>query len=316
MTRRVTIQTPLGGALQFRQLRGEEVLSSLYSFDIDLLSEGRDIDPKALLGKTATVEIETEGGGRRYLDGLVTRFGMQGQDHRLYSYHLRLQPWLWVATRRQDFRIFQFKTVPQIVEEVLSRYGYPMQLKLTRAYRAWDYCVQYGESDFDFVSRLLEHEGAYYYFQHASGQHTLVIADDIVAGHEPLPGAAVIPFYPPEKSAVADRENIHAWTLGEEIKPGRYYNDDYDFKKPRSDLSNMRQQPPGHAHDAYEIYEWPGGYVQHGDGEQYARVRLQEGLTGHSTVRGESRHRSLATGYTFTLENYPRGDQNRQYLIT
>ncbi|AVS64772.1 type VI secretion system tip protein VgrG [Paracidovorax avenae] len=316
MTRRVTIQTPLGEQLQFRQLRGSEELSQLFSFDIDLLSEGRDIDPKALLGKTATVEIETEGGGKRYLDGLVTRFGMQGQDHRLYSYHLRLQPWLWVATRRQDFRIFQFKTVPQIVQEVLGRYGYPMQLKLTRAYRAWDYCVQYGESDFDFVSRLLEHEGAYYYFQHASGQHTLVIADDIVAGHEPLPGAAVIPFYPPEKSAVADRENIHAWTLGEEIKPGRYYNDDYDFKKPRSDLSNMRQQPPGHAHDAYEIYEWPGGYVQHGDGEQYARVRLQEGLTGHSTVRGESRHRSLATGYTFTLENYPRGDQNRQYLIT
>ncbi|MFD1838159.1 type VI secretion system Vgr family protein, partial [Paracidovorax cattleyae] len=154
MTRRVTIKTALGEALQFRQLRGEEALSSLYSFEIDLLSEERDIDPKALLGKSATVEIETEGGGKRYLDGLVTRFGMQGQDHRLYSYHLRLQPWLWVATRRQDFRIFQFKTVPQIVQEVLGRYGYPLQLKLTRAYRAWDYCVQYGESDFDFVSRL------------------------------------------------------------------------------------------------------------------------------------------------------------------
>jgi len=316
MTRRVTIRTPLGEQLHFRQLRGSEELSQLFSFDIDLRSESRDIDPKALLGKTATVEIETQGGGRRYLDGLVTRFGMQGQDHRFYSYHLRLQPWLWVATRRQDFKIFQFKTVPQIVEEVLSRYGYPLQMKLTRSYRSWDYCVQYGESDFDFVSRLLEHEGAYYYFQHASGQHTLVIADDIVACHDPLPGAATIPFYPPEKSATADRENIHAWSLGEEIKPGRYYNDDYDFKKPRSDLSNMRQQPPGYAHDAYEIYEWPGGYVQHGDGEQYARVRLQEGLTGHSTVKGESRHRSLAPGYTFNLENYPRGDQNRQYLIT
>ncbi|MDT0140803.1 type VI secretion system tip protein TssI/VgrG, partial [Acidovorax sp. PRC11] len=262
MTRRVTIRTPLGEQLQFRQLRGSEELSQLFSFDIDLRSESQSIDPKALLGKTATVEIETQGGGKRYLDGLVTRFGMQGQDHRFYSYHLRLQPWLWVATRRQDFKIFQFKTVPQIVEEVLSRYGYPLQMKLTRAYRSWDYCVQYGESDFDFVSRLLEHEGAYYYFQHASGQHTLVIADDIVACHDPLPGAATIPFYPPEKSATADRENIHAWSLGEEIKPGRYYNDDYDFKKPRSDLSNMRQQPPGHAHDAYEIYEWPGGYVQ------------------------------------------------------
>ena len=316
MTRRVTIQTPLGEQLQFRQLRGSEDLSQLFSLDIDLLSESRDIDPKALLGKTATVAVETEGGGRRYLDGIVTRFGMQGQDHRFYSYHLRLQPWLWLASRKKDFRIFQHKSVPQIVQEVLSPYGFPMQQKLTRSYRTWDYCVQYDESDFHFVSRLMEHEGIYYYHQHAAGQHTLTLADDIVASHEPLPGAATIPFYPPEKAAAADRENIHAWTLGEEIKSARYYNDDYDFQKPRSDLSNMRQQPPGHSHDSYETYEWPGGYVQHGDGEAYARVRLQENLSGQSVVQGESRHRSLATGYTFTLTNYPRGDQNRQYLIT
>ncbi|MDA8522635.1 type VI secretion system Vgr family protein [Acidovorax sp. NCPPB 4044] len=316
MTRRVTIRTPLGEQLQFRQLRGSEDLSQLFSFDIDLLSKSCDIDPKTLLGKNATVVVETEGGGRRYLDGIVTCFGMRGQDHRFYSYRLRLQPWLWIATRKQDFRIFQHKSVPQIVQEVLAPYGFPLQQKLTRGYRAWDYCVQYGESDFDFVSRLMEHEGIYYFHQHAAGQHTLTLADDIVASHEPLPGAATIPFYPPEKAAAAERENIHAWTLGEEIKSARYYNDDYDFQKPRSDLSNMRQQPPGHSHDAYETYEWPGGYVQHGDGETYARVRLQENLSGQSVAQGESRHRSLATGYTFTLTNYPRGDQNRQYLIT
>ncbi|GKT01165.1 type VI secretion system tip protein VgrG [Acidovorax sp. SUPP3434] len=316
MTRRVTIQTPLGEQLQFRQLQGKEAISQLFCLDLDLLSDSKSIDPKALLGKNATVVVETQGGSRRYLDGIVTRFGMQGEDHRSYSYRLRLQPWLWLATRKTDFKIFQNKTVPEIVEEVLGKYGYPLQKKLTRSYRSWDYCVQYGESDCDFVSRLLEHEGAYYYFEHAAGQHTLILADDIVASHSPLPGAAVIPFYPPEKAAVADKENIHAWELHQAIHSGRHYNDDYDFQKPRADLSNMRQTPPGHAHDAHEVYEWPGGYTQFGDGEAYARVRLQSSLTGQSTVRGQSRHRALAPGYTFTLENYPREDQNQQYLLT
>ncbi|WCM96118.1 type VI secretion system tip protein VgrG [Acidovorax sp. GBBC 1281] len=316
MTRRVTIQTPLGEQLQFRQLQGKEAISQLFCLDLDLLCDSKSIDPKALLGKNATVVMETQGGGRRYLDGIVTRFGMQGEDHRYYSYRLRLQPWLWLATRKTDFKIFQNKTAPEIVEEVLGKYGYPLQKKLTRSYRSWDYCVQYGESDCDFVSRLLEHEGAYYYFEHAAGQHTLILADDIVASHSPLPGAAVIPFYPPEKAAVADKENIHAWELHQAIHSGRHYNDDYDFQKPRADLSNMRQTPPGHAHDAHEVYEWPGGYTQFGDGEAYARVRLQSSLTGQSTVKGQSRHRALAPGYTFTLENYPREDQNQQYLLT
>ncbi|SDP08318.1 Rhs element Vgr protein [Paracidovorax cattleyae] len=277
----------MGDALNFRELKGREELSQVFSLDIDLLSEDKSIDPKALLGKSATVVVETEGGGRQYLDGIVTRFGMQGQDHRFYAYRLRLQPWIWLASRKGDFRIFQNKSVPDILEEVLGAYGYPM-----------------------------EHEGIYYYHQHAAGRHTLTLADDIVASHQPLPGASTIPFYPPEKSAVANRENIHAWELHEEIHSGRFYNDDYDFKKPKADLANMRQMPPGHSHDAYETYEWPGGYTKFGDGEAYARVRLQENLSGRSTVRGESRYRSLATGYLFTLENYSRGDQNQPYLIT
>ncbi|GKS98320.1 type VI secretion system tip protein VgrG [Acidovorax sp. SUPP3434] len=316
MTRRVTIQTPLGEQLQFRQLQGKEALSELFSLDVNLLSESKSIDPKALLGKSATIVVETEGGGTRYLDGIVTRFGLQGQDHRFYTYKARLSPWLWLATRQSDFKIFQNKTVPDIIEEVLGKYGYPLQRKLTQSYRTWDYCVQYNETDCAFVSRLMEHEGIYYFHEHSAGQHVLTLADDIVASHSPLAGAAVIPFYPPEKAAVADKENIHAWQLAQEIKPGRHYNDDYDFKKPKADLSNMRQTPPGHAHDSHEIYEWPGGYTEFGDGENYARSRLQSSLTGHSTVRGESRHRALAPGYTFTLENHPREDQNQQYLLT
>jgi len=316
MTRRVTIHTPLGDELHFRELRGQENISQLFSLDVEMLSENESIDPKALLGKNATIEIETQGGGRRYIDGIVTRFGMQGQDHRHYAYKARLSPWLWLATRKSDFRIFQNLNVPDIVEQVLGVYGHPMQRKLTRAYRSWDYCVQYNESDCDFVSRLMEHEGIYYFFEHASGRHTLVLCDDIIASHGALPGGESIPFYPPEKAAAGDQENIHAWQLEQEIKPGRHYIDDYDFKKPRAELSHMRRDPPGHAHDGHETYEWPGGYTEYGDGDAYIRVRLKQGLTGHSRVRGQSCHRALATGYTFSLYNYPRGDQNRQYLIT
>jgi type VI secretion system secreted protein VgrG len=313
--RRVTIQTPLGEQLKFRQLNGTEEISTLFALEIDLLSESKSISPKALLGKTATVAIELDGGGQRFIDGIVTRFGMQGQDFSKYSYRLLLRPWFWLTTRKTNFKIFQFKTVPDIIDEVLGPYGYPFEKKLTRAYRSWDYCVQYFESDHNFLSRLCELEGIYYYFTHTSGQHTLVFADDIVGSHSPLPGGACIAFYPPEKAAVADKECIYTWELGEEIQAGRHYNDDYDFKKPKADLSNMRQTPPGHAHDKYEKYEWPGGYTEFADGETYARVRLEEQLSPRSRVQGLSNHRALAPGYTTQLTNYPREDQNQPYLI-
>jgi type VI secretion system secreted protein VgrG len=315
MSRRVSINTSLGEQLKFRQLNGSEALSTLYALDIDLVSDSKGVEPKALLGKTATVEVETDGGGKRFIDGIVTRFGMQGQDHSKFRYKLLLRPWFWLATRKTNFKIYQFKTVPDILDEVLGPYGYPFEKKLTRAYRAWDYCVQYHESDHNFLSRLCELEGIYYYFTHSSGQHTLVFADDVTGSHSPLPGGATIPFYPPEKAAVAEKESIYSWELGEDIQPGRHYNDDYDFKKPKADLSNMRQMPPGHAHDKYENYEWPGGYTEFGDGETYARVRLEEQLSPRSRVLGVSNHRCLAPGYTTTLTNYPREDQNQQYLI-
>ena len=113
MTRRVTIQTPAGDALQFRQLVGREALSQLYAFDVELLGNSNNIDPKTLLGKATTVSVETEG-GVRYLGGIATRFGLEQEDARHSFYRMRLRPWLWLATRRSDFRIFQGKSVPDM----------------------------------------------------------------------------------------------------------------------------------------------------------------------------------------------------------
>ncbi len=315
MSRRVSIQTPLGEALQLRQLVGREALSQLYAFDIDLLGNSNGLEPKALLGKAATVVLETEG-GVRYLGGIATRFGLQEEDARSSFYRLRLRPWLWLATRRSDFRIFQGKSVPDILTEVLGSYGHPVEKKLTRAdYRRWDYCVQYHESDFDFVSRLCELEGIYYYFRHEAAQHVLVFADDMAGSHSPLPGGEEVRYHPLEKSGMGQRERIYAWEIAEEVRPGHHYNDDYDFEKPKAELSHLRQMPPGHDHDSYEQYEWPGGFTQHGDGETYARIRNEEQLSQRSRVTGRANLRELAPGHTLRLSGHPKADQNRQYLL-
>jgi len=317
--RRVTFRTPLGEALQFHRLVGREALSQAYAFDLDLLGSSNAIDPKALLGKPATVVMETESGTPRYLAGLVTRFGLSQEDDRQAFYRMRLRPWLWLATRRSDFRIFQDQTVPEIVSAVLGRYGHPMEQKLSRSYRPWTYCVQYHESDFDFISRLCEHEGIYYHFRHEAEQHVLVFADDIASSHAPLPGGETVRYHPHEKAGMTGgleaSERIYEWAQAEEIRPGHHFRNDYDFEKPQADLASRRQMPPGHAHDAFEQYEWPGDYLQHDDGETYARIRTEEQLSQRSRVSGRSNLRALAPGHTFRLRDHPREDQNRQHLL-
>jgi type VI secretion system secreted protein VgrG len=316
MKRRVTVQTPLGAALQFRRLVGREALSQLYGFELELLGNSNALDAKALLGKSASVAVETESGGVRYLGGIVARFGLQQEDARHAFYRMQLRPWLWLATRRSDFRIFQGRSVPEILSEVLGRYGHPVEQKLSRSdYRRWDYCVQYHESDFDFVSRLCELEGIYYYFRHEAAEQVLVFADDIASSHAPLPGGETVRFHPLEKSGMGERERIYAWDTAEEVRTGHHYNDDYDFEKPQADLSHLRQMPPGHDHDSYEHYEWPGGFVQHADGETYARLRNEAQLSQRLRASGRSNLRELATGHTIRLSGHPRTDQNQQYLL-
>jgi type VI secretion system secreted protein VgrG len=317
--RRVTISTPLGDALQFHRLVGREVLSQAYAFDVDLLGHGNTIDAKALLGETATVSVQTESGGTRYLAGIVTRFGLAQEDARQSFYAMRLRPWLWLATRRSDFRIFQDKTVPEILMEALGRYGYPVEQKLARSYRAWNYCVQHGESDFDFVSRLCEHEGIYYFFRHEAERHVLVFADDIASSHKPLPGAEIVRYHPFEHAGMTGgtepSERIYAWESAEDVRSGRHYTSDFDFEKPKADLKSQRQAPPGHAHDEFEVYEWPGHYVLSGDGDTYAQVRNEGQLSARARASGRSNLRALAPGYTMNLAGHPREDQNRQYLL-
>ncbi|WP_256099020.1 type VI secretion system Vgr family protein, partial [Variovorax sp. SG517] len=170
MARVVRAHTPLAESqLLFRSMRGTEGLSQLFEFEVDLVSPSASLDLKSVLGKPLTLEIQTAGSGPRYLNGQVIRFSMIGRDggtERHTVYRATVRPWLWYLTRASDNKIFQNKSVVEILEEVFGDYGFAFEKQLSGSYRQWEYCVQYNESDFAFVSRLMELEGIYYWFKH------------------------------------------------------------------------------------------------------------------------------------------------------
>ncbi|MEO7254967.1 MAG: type VI secretion system tip protein TssI/VgrG [Casimicrobium sp.] len=312
--RLVDIITPLGDSVWFRQMTGTEALSIPFELDVVLHSKTSGLQAKAVLGKDFTLKVETEkGAGVRPFNGICTRFASAGREGEHLVYTAKLRPWLWIASRRSDCRIFQKKSVPTIVSDVLAKYGFPLTKKLTRSYREWEYCVQYQETDMNFVMRLMEEEGIYFYFQHAEGSHTMVMIDDM-SQHPPLAGKPSIKYFGADAATVANEEHFNSWLLREEIDSGEYFSDDYDFEHPKADLKVKRTGPRGHTHDKYQHYEWPGGYTKLSDGDNYATTGLQtlqsefERCQGHTTVR------TMAPGYLFSLERCPRADQNREYL--
>ncbi len=313
MERLVDSTTPLGAALWFREMRGSEALSSLFQFDVQFHSKQSGLSAKAILGKDITLKVETFGGGVRHFNGICTRFGGGGREGEHLVYNATMRPWLWLAGKRSDCKIFQFKKVPDIISEVLGKYGFPISIKNKKSYREWEYCVQYQETDLNFVMRLMEHEGMYFYFEHSEGMHTLVIADDISC-HSPLPGKPSIKYLGVDAATVADEEHFFGWQVLEDVSSGEYITDDYDFINPRADLKTKRKNPLGHTNDSWERYMWPGGYVNVGDGETYTGVRLESLEAEHERTQGPTTVRTMAAGYLFKLERCPRADQNREYL--
>jgi type VI secretion system secreted protein VgrG len=316
MTRSITAITPLGDELLFSAMSGREEVSRLFEFQVELLSESHTVSPTALLGKSISLEIMAHKGGMRYLDGHCMRFAYLGNHGRFYKYQATLRPTLWYATRGSDMKVFQKKSVPTIIKEVLGKYPITLKLNLVETYRDWDYCVQYRESDFNFVTRLMENEGIHFHFEHSSGSHTVVLSD-AVDTHKPFPGYASVPYYPPD-ATYSDNEKDHfnSWLVTQAVDPGVFVTTEYDFKKPKADLHLEQATPKGHANATYEIYDFPGGYTELGDGEHYAKVRMQALQHQQETVVGSGHMRGAAPGYLLSLTNQKRSDQNREYFIT
>ncbi|MBT2990716.1 MAG: type VI secretion system tip protein VgrG [Candidatus Thiodiazotropha sp. (ex Ctena orbiculata)] len=316
--RQLQVKTPLGpDELLILKMEAREELGRLYEFTVDLLSDNESISADDLLGKKMTVEMDMVNTTKRYFDGYVSRFTQIGHMAFFAHYRATLRPWFWLLTQTSDCRIFQNKTVPDIVKEVFGENGFSdFEERLSGSYREWEYCVQYRETDFNFVSRLLEQEGIYYFFKHEAGKHTLVLCDDY-GSHRVLEAYSEIPYLPPtEAGSSRFRDYIHSWRFSKSVRPGKYVHTDYDFKKPKSDLLRNALQSRSHSYAEYEIYDYPGEYEVPSDGEGYAKHRIQELQAGHEVLEGKGNARGVTTGGLFTMTEHPRGDQNREYLIT
>ncbi|HGO6127501.1 TPA: type VI secretion system tip protein TssI/VgrG [Burkholderia cepacia] len=315
MNRVFTLDSPHGDDLKFHTLDGSDELGRLFEFRIEALADSHSLSLKDMLGKPVTVRIEQQDLSTRYLNGIVARASLAGRRaERYYGYELIVRPWLWLATRRSDCRIFQNKTVPEIVQEVLSTYGFPIENHLAETYVPREYCVQYNETDAAFVSRLMEFEGIYYWFRHAEDTHTLMLSD-AMSSHTALPGYETIPYIARDRTAIADEEHIDGWLPAQEVSVGKHQTTDYDYTKPRADLSSQKVDPRGHDHDSFASFEWPGGYRDDAPGAHYSRVRLEEQQAEHERASADTDVRGAAPGYLFTLAHCPRADQNREYLI-
>jgi type VI secretion system secreted protein VgrG len=294
-----------------------EGFSTLTEISASLLSPRSDLEADKILGRPVTFELELRGDARRHLHGFVTRFALTGATGRFHRYQAVVRPWLWFLTRTTDCRIFQDLTVPDIVKTVFEDHPIAVHdFKLFRDYRPWDYCVQYRESDFAFVSRLLEHEGIYYRFEHSDGEHKLILLDSASA-HDPQPeGADALPFFSAGQQPPPDLDFVSRWAMTRAVQPGKFAIKDYDFQLPASKLLVDAEQPREHDLADAEWFDYPGGFTKSPHGQHYLENRRDEAHSRFEVFSGATNAQSLRTGFTFTLARHPRADQNTEYLVT
>ncbi|MDN5938201.1 MAG: type VI secretion system tip protein VgrG, partial [Salinisphaera sp.] len=316
--RHLQLSTPLGpDVLVLRGMEGQEQLSAPFRLELDALSTDPAIDHKKLLGQNVTISLNLATGGKRYFNGFVSRFELHGYDGQFAHYRAVVVPWLWFLTRTSDCRIFQNKPIPTIIQEVFRENGFTdLQVALAGAYPPREYVTQYRETDFDFVSRLMEEEGIYYFFRHENGKHSLVLADATDA-HQPCPGYARIPYYPPEAEQVLrDEDYVWDWRAYQQLRPGAFAQNDYDFVMPKKSLRTVANIARTHQFADFEMYDYPGGYTEKAVGDRYSKVRIEERQTDFAACQGQGNVRGLLAGGLCTLTNHPGREHNRQYLIT
>jgi type VI secretion system secreted protein VgrG len=313
----LSISTPLGtDKLLLRGFHGEEGISEPFHFSLRLQSETYDLDFSQIVGKSATVTAVLADGTSRYINGIVGRFVQAGTEQGFANYHAELHPWLWLLNFSADCVIYQNKTVPQIIQAVFDDLGFTdYKSSLTGTYDPREYCVQYNETHFNFVSRLMEDEGIYYYFEHADGTHTLVLADDSVSATA-CPGAATVEFAS-GRDQWEQQNTVTRCEIEQRVISGKFAVDDFNFETPSTDLiaSTDSTQATDSGKAKRRIFEYPGGYVLKDKGDARAKLRIEGCETPFKLLRGDSNGPALTSGYKTTLAKHYRDDANGDYVL-
>lgn len=311
--------------LLIEEMAGHEAMSQLFEFRLRLMSSRDDIDPRKIIAKPAILRIETwdssRMGGERHWNGVVSRFQRTGRaasadGEDLYSYECDIVPWFWFMTQHEDCRIFQNKTVREIVETIFDEFAYDdFRFDLTESHPSLEYCTQYHETTFDFISRLLEREGIHYYFRHneegGESRHILVFTDN--NGSNPTLDPATIPFH--HAGAAEDFDAIRTLSLDQQMRTRRVTLRDWDYSKKKL----VQEDTPTVLHIGedreLERYRYPGGFVGPDVGKYLSRVIMEAEEASHMRFRGDSQVRTLAPGHTFTLEGHPFDEFNIEHMV-
>jgi type VI secretion system secreted protein VgrG len=339
--RPLRITTPLGeDALLLTAFEGHEGISQPFHFQVDLLAElGSEVRFDRILGENVTVEMQLASGDRRYFNGLVKRFSQGARDETFVHFRAEVVPQLWLLTKKVRSRIFQHVSVPDILRRVLS--GLNVTYELWGTYYPRDYCVQYGESDFDFASRLMEEEGIYYFFIHGDGHHRMLVND---LNHPSIPAPSTV-IYEELSGGIRADNRVTEWEKSQELRSGEYTVWDHCFELPGNHLEAKRKNVDSvtvgkvthklsvGGNDQLEIYDYPGGYAQRFDGvdpngtprppelkrifedrDRTVRVRMEQEDAACLEIRGASDCGNFVSGHKFTLDRH--FDANGQYLLT
>jgi type VI secretion system secreted protein VgrG len=280
-----------------------------------MLSLSPQVDLSKIVGDTITVGMDLPGGGTRYFHGYVTRVALVGTYGGHARYRATLHPWLHLLSGRVNSRIFQNKSVPDIAKALFGEHGFSdFELHLSGSYAPREYVVQYRESDFNFVSRLFEHSGIYYYFKHEKNRHVLVLGDSLGA-HETVEHYAEVPFHPEGGLTPTAPECINNWEVAQQWRSGSYVADDFDFTKPKVDLTAKLKSAFHKKKGDLEVYDYPGGFPDRATGQDYVRARLEALQSDTETGHGSGDVRGLFAGSLFKLTHFPIESQNKEYLI-
>lgn len=314
--RLITLTTPLGGdVLIGTEVSGTEGLSELFRFVVSMSSTRNDITPDSMLGKSMTVTLSSPSGTARNINGIITGFAAADQTvNGMRRYKAVVQPKLWLLTRTSDCRIFQNQTVLQIADTLLSDGGVTDYKKqgISGTHSARDYCVQYRETDYDFLVRIFAEEGIYFYFQHESGKHTLVLSDS-VSGYTDCADKSVqhAPVTSGQTIAITRMETAYAF------QSGKATLNDYNFEQPTTDLTATTTTVlTNSAFKSWELYDYPGDYTVKTDGTAFSRTRMEEQECAYEVVDGEGGYVNFVPGAKFTVQKHEvNSEQGKSYVL-
>jgi len=315
------VSTPLGkDKLIFRHLQGNEKLSELFEYTVEAISETNNLAFDSIVGKPVGVTLEFTNSYKRYIHGIATAFTQAKSDKtpdaetHLTVYHITLRPWFWFLTLTKNCQIFQNMSTPEIIKAIFKELGFSdFKDSLKGTYTKREYCVQYDETAFSFVCRLMEDDGIFYFFEHTESKHTLVLADDLSV-HQNVIGYNKIRFWEIYESSNPE-DVIHKCFMSQQTLPAKYAIDDYHFETPSTDLKTEVTGKSTSKMRIYEYQSYQGGIDTTSAADKVANTRIQSFEWQKKILFGESYCIGFGAGGKFTLEKHPRKDINAEYII-